>query len=502
MTARRGRGGRAESPPGGEAHLATASGGAIYPSLTIDTDTVYTLKSINATGTRMNCTIAMPSGATIPSGTGNYMRLVLKSGSTETDLYGQNISYPAAGASTFVSVYLPLSTLGNTLSAGANAGTGGVILRCYVGGTLKMQPVLQVKYKAADLDIAPPVALAVEGVKNSLPAGAYYTYIDGIKVTATITTKYGATVKDSALQGTELQAQSPGAGTSIHMINPIRQTGTHSYTIAVTDSRDMTEMQTVSFTETITSYTALSVSMTAERCNSSEVVDPTGTGLQVKIWNNKAGNSTKANLYYRAKGAQNWSDLETNVALANATTEKKYTSIGLLTNTSYEIRVEVTDGIHPVRTAAQVDVPQGYVYLYLNAKDKALGVGAMAGANQVVIGETMKLMHGDDEVAEKEDTFRYGSTGVSVALIRGLTKNRHYLIALTNWNASGSSAQMDSTGTTGIAFAKAGWFVQTIAGCTGVTWQTSSDGTQITATKSGANNMAISAIPLETILTV
>jgi len=412
--------------------MATASGGAIYPSLTIDTDTVYTLKSINATGTRMNCTIAMPSGATIPSGTGNYMRLVLKSGSTETDLYGQNISYPAAGTSTFVSVYLPLSTLGNTLSAGANAGTGGVILRCYVGGTLKMQPVLQVKYKAADLDIVPTVALAVEGVKNSLPAGAYYTYIDGIKVTATITTKYGATVKDSALQGTELQAQSPGAGTSIHMINPIRQTGTHSYTIAVTDSRDMTVMQTVSFTGTITSYTALSVSMTAERCNSSGAVDQTGTKLKIKIGSNKPGSTTKANLYYREKGAISWNELETNVALTTATITKNYTGITLETDKSYDVKAEVTDGIHPVRTTTQADIPQGYAYLYLNAKDKALGVGAVAGANQVAVGGGMQLLYGGEEVATKEDVgfYRTMVTINNPVTISDITDGDAYLVII------------------------------------------------------------------------
>lgn len=374
--------------------MATSSGGTGYPSLTIDTTTRYTLGV-----SYISCTVTMPADSAIPtSGSGNYMKLKVVCGSREEYIGSSQISYPPAPGTSTIRTTLP-----KTLAIGSPAsrlGDATVYLECYVNGGLITAPRLGITFELEYADAMPELSLTTEWVKRSLTASGYYTNLDALKVKATVTMKYGATVKTSRLYGKELADKAPGVGQSIYTIDPITLTDSHTYSLSVRDSRGCTTSVQATASGTINSYTTLQYSTSAERCNSSGTPDPTGTKLKVILNCNKTGTNIKTTIRYRASTTSTWTTLTNAAAVSTTKTVYNYTGITLAANTVYYVETDVIDGIAPQQNSQINTVPQGYAYLYLNAKDKALGVGAVADANHVTISESLTLTHGQWNLAE------------------------------------------------------------------------------------------------------
>lgn len=459
--------------------MATASAGAGYPTMMIDTTSTY-----NLADSYMRCVLSMPTGASIPSGSGTYMKLRAICGSASAYIGPDTISYPAAGTATGLTMQLPIG-LANGIPT-ALVGDCRVMLQCYVSGAITATAELTVRINILTSDVGPTATVSAAWTKRNIGSAAntYYTSIDELAITAAITLKYGATLKSSSLSGTELPGKSPNAGTSTYKIAPIKQTGSHTYTLDVKDSRGLTVHTVVSATPsgvTINSYTALTVSMTAERCNSSGTPDPTGTKLKVILNSNKTGTNVKATVKYKLGTATTWTTLTNAATVSAAKTVYNYTgsSVNLVATSVYDVMVEVSDGINPVKSIDFAAIPQGYAYLYLNAKEKALGVGVVAGADQVIISGDLTPKWGTDTLATRLWTEQL------INRYKGMINQR----ATVTYNVeSGVYMMITGPGTAasvcGIWIIQTGVFVQNIAGGTGITVTTPST-TQIKVAAGG-----------------
>jgi len=449
--------------------MATASAGAGYPTMMIDTNSTY-----NLADSYMRCVISMPTGASIPSGSGTYMKLLAICGSASAYIGPDTISYPAAGTATGLTMQLPIG-LANGIPT-ALMGDCRVMLQCYVSGAITATAELTVRINIPASIVRPTATVSAAWTKRNIGSAAntYYTGIDELEITAAITMKYGATIKSSSLSGNELPEKAPTAGTNTYKIAPIKQTGSHTYTLDVKDSRGLTVHKVVSATPsgvTINGYTALSVSMTAERCNSSGVSDPTGTKLNVILNSNKTGTNVKATVKYKLRTASTWTMLTDAATVSDAKTVYNYTgsSVNLDATGVYQVLVNVTDGINPQISQDITTIPQGYAYLYLNAKEKALGVGVVAGANQVIISGDLTPKWGTDTLATRLWTEQR------------ISRNRGWINqgeTVTYTVESGFYMMITAAGTAasvcGIWIIQTGAFAQKIAGGTGITVTTPS----------------------------
>lgn len=438
--------------------MATASAGAGYPTMMIDTTSTY-----NLADSYMRCVLSMPAGASIPSGSGTYMKLRAICGSASAYIGPDTISYPAAGTATGLTMQLPIG-LANGIPT-ALMGDCRVMLQCYVSGAITATAELTVRINILTSDVGPTATVSAAWTKKNIGSAAdtYYTSIDELAITAAITLKYGATLKSSSLSGTELPGKSPNAGTSTYKIAPIKQTGSHTYTLDVKDSRGLTVHTVVSATPsgvTINSYTALNSTISAERCDSNNNPDPTGTGLKVTLNSDKTGNNVKATVKYKLSTDNNWTTLTSTATVSTAKTVFNYTGITLGASNTYNVQVTLTDGISPTPNMNTATVPQGFAYLYLNAKDKALGVGAVAGAGDFVIGRSMTPKWGTEQLATTKWVSNYrGYINENETQSHTVESGAYMLITCPGSQPSVS----------GIWIILTGFYVQNMAGGYGIT---------------------------------
>ena len=205
-------------------------------------------------------------------------------------------------------------------------------------------------------------------------------YIDGksgVTLTATPSTKYGATVTDiSFYNGTKLLQ----SGTSTTCSTDSLGSGTLTLKAVVTDTRGYSVTTTKSIT--VYSYSAPSVSsLTAYRTSSSSSTDQNNAGTYgyakaVFLYSSCGGlNSLSAStIQYRATTASTWSTFK-----SGAVSGTGYWVSGLAVASDYEVRVLLTDKFGSVYSQV-VTITGSFKLLSFNGKLGGLALGMVSSA--------------------------------------------------------------------------------------------------------------------------
>lgn len=170
----------------------------------------------------------------------------------------------------------------------ATSGTATAILKTYNGTTLVGQSTKTFTITVPNTSAYNPsvsITSALEKNSVTLDSVAYllqnYSYL---QLTASSTAKYGAIIKSLTFSGNGLNKVFAGNTTSLEKTatsSVFSNSGTLTYTITATDSRNRTVSTTTSVEVTpynLPSYTTV----TAKRCDSSQVVVSTGEGLYLE----------------------------------------------------------------------------------------------------------------------------------------------------------------------------------------------------------------------------
>ena len=223
--------------------------------------------------------------------------------------------------------------------------------------------------------------------------------------------QYGAGLQSLSLTGTELTA----GATSV---DRFRESGQHTYTLEVTDSRGLTS--TAVMMKNVVSYVPLVISATAQRAKDQNTPDATATGLRVAIRSSKAIAASRVSIRYRLASSGSWIATR-NQALSVGETVV-YIAGALATGSSYVVQVNATDGAMEVPYSEDIGVGTAYVFLHVDAAQKRFGVGALVETNsRFVIGSDMVPYWGTEKLAtekyvtDNEKDTTYGAATTSTA---------------------------------------------------------------------------------------
>ena len=384
-----------------------------FAKMEIDTSKTYTLGN-NGTSIRIDFT---PLGISQGDYPGLRIDLDWKCGS-RTGTLEANI--PVGYGYVISNRKLPLDMaygFPNSMS-----GSVQMIMNCYVRDELRGTAYLSVPVAISQTDAQPTGTMTHEWIKRNVGDGtAYYTNLDGEKLSWNYQTKYGAKVLSVYLKGGELTERTDVKSNTL-TFDTIRVAARRSYALTITDSRNLMTRIQISSAVAVYSYTPPTARMEAKR-----YPDETGTGLQVTITTNK---QMKVTLQKRPSGGS-WSNIATNVSLSAGANTLTYSGAALSAGSAYEIQGIFADGIKSPFNV-QTNVPQAYVYLYLDAKNKALGVGGKPANNEVMISDALALKHGTEDVLSGFDV---GSINQgSLKTISGLVSGKTYLLIVNSVN--------------------------------------------------------------------
>lgn len=156
----------------------------------------------------------------------------------------------------------------------------------------------------------------------------------------------GATIKSYSITGPSLNYSVNTTATSANATSEVLTTsGTATYTVTITDSRNRTVQKTVSITVTAYAEPAIS-SLTGVRCNSDGTVNQT-TGTSIKAtsvftWTAVGQNSLTRTLSYKKHTASSYTTAQTGI---NSDTSYVI-AVGLAEiSSSYDVKVEISDSL-------------------------------------------------------------------------------------------------------------------------------------------------------------
>lgn len=282
-------------------------------------------------------------------------------------------SKTTTGVGTSTSYAIPTSWLNAIPSA--TSGTAKVTVTTYsgstkIGGAVSKNFTVTVPSTVVPTISTVTLSEAVSGLAAQF--GGYVQSKSKLSVKITAAGAYSSTIKayKTTIQGANFTGASFTSGF-------LTQSGTSTVTITVTDSRGRTASTTRSLT--VIAYTAPKITtFTAIRANGLGAADDNGTMALARIKFAISAVSDKNSKSYKVEYRPKASDAWTEAAKGSVYTydSNMLLNVGLDTNTSYDLRLSVTDYFGTV--TASTDVATAFTLMDFNASGKGLAFGKVS----------------------------------------------------------------------------------------------------------------------------
>lgn len=280
---------------------------------------------------------------------------------------------------TSTSYAIPLTWL--NAMPNATSGTATVTVTTYSGSTKIGSAVSKTFKLTVPSTVVPSISSVTlsEGVAGlAAQFGGYVQNKSKLAVKVAASGTYGSTIKayKTTIDGTNYTSASFTSGT-------LKNSGTRTITIQVTDSRGRTASVTRSIT--VLAYSAPKItSFSAFRVNADGVEDYNGTSVKcVYNWTMAAANNKNGNAYffqYKATSATDWITIASgNEYSFNG--DRVFADVAL-EDSSYDFRLSITDYFTTVRSTTEI--PTAFTLLDFNSSGKALAIGKVSELNEGV----------------------------------------------------------------------------------------------------------------------
>lgn len=282
-------------------------------------------------------------------------------------------SKTTTGVGTSTSYAIPTSWLNAIPSA--TSGTAKVTVTTYSGSTKIGSAVSKNFTLTVPSTVVPSISAvtmseAVSGLSGQF--GGYVQNKSKLAVKITAAGAYSSTIKayKTSIQGANYTAASFTSGI-------LKNSGTSTVTITVTDSRGRSASTTRSLT--VIAYAQPKIStFTALRANGLGAADDNGTmalaRIKFAISSVSDKNSKSYKVEYRPKASDTWTQAATGSVYTYDS--NMLLNVGLDTDTSYDLRLSVTDYFGTV--TASTDVATAFTLLDFNASGKGLAFGKVS----------------------------------------------------------------------------------------------------------------------------
>lgn len=255
----------------------------------------------------------------------------------------------------------------------ATSGVGTIRLYTLSGGTIVGSVDVGITVNVPSSVVPTFTSLGIARVDNGVPS-SWGVYVQG-KSKATLTINgaagsYGSTISKYVIQGGGYSGTSTSLTTGV-----LNTSGTNTFTATITDSRGRTATKTV--TCSVVAYTSPAItSFTVARCTSTGTLSDEGTYVKVTpvfTYSTVSSKNTLTSVVaYKTVAATSWSS-NTNVTTGTSTI---IGAGGISANTSYEVRLTLTDAFGSVTMTA--NVPTASTTLDFRTGGKGIAIGKVA----------------------------------------------------------------------------------------------------------------------------
>lgn len=326
-----------------------------------------------------NSTISSVTSSVEVNGTNKCTVEISRAVSTYTHTVTWKIgsySYSATSVGTSTSYAIPTSWMNAIPSA--TSGTATVTVTTYSGSTKIGSTVSKNFTLKIPSSIVPSVSATLAMVNGTVPS-SWGIYVQGkskCTITPSSSGSYSSTIKTITITGGTNGKYSKSMTTAAAWTTAtLAESGTISFTIKATDSRD----RSASVTKSITVYeykTPSISSVTAQRCTSDGTLNDDGTYLKVSVPTSSYSscngkNTCTLTVMYKESTATSWS-----TAASVSATASVIGAGGISTSKSYNVRFTITDAFTSVTKDVTVST-SGCLLNFRKAKD-GLSLGKFA----------------------------------------------------------------------------------------------------------------------------
>lgn len=268
----------------------------------------------------------------------------------------------------------------------ATSGVGTIRLYTLSGGTIVGSVDVWITVNVPSSVVPTFTSLGIARVDNGVPS-SWGVYVQG-KSKATLTINgaagsYGSTISKYVIQGGGYSGTSTSLTTGV-----LNTSGTNTFTATITDSRGRTATKTV--TCSVVAYTSPTItSFTVARCTSTGTLSDEGTYVKVTpvfTYSTVSSKNTLTSVVaYKTVAATSWSS-NTNVTTGTSTI---IGAGGISANTSYEVRLTLTDAFGSVTMTA--NVPTASTTLDFRTGGKGIAIGKVAESDGLEVDWTAKF---------------------------------------------------------------------------------------------------------------
>jgi hypothetical protein len=298
-----------------------------------------------------NSTISSVTSSVEVDGTNKCTVEISRAVSTHTHTVTWKIgsyTHSATSVGTSTSYAIPTSWMNAIPSA--TSGTATVTVTTYSGSTKIGSTVSKNFTLKIPSSIVPSVSATIAMVNGTVPS-SWGIYVQGkskCTITPSSSGSYSSTIKTITITGGTNGKYNKSMTTDTAWTTPtLAESGTISFTIKATDSRN----RSASVTKSITVYeykTPSISSVTAQRCTSDGTLNDDGTYLKVSVPTSSYSscngkNTCTLTVMYKESTATTWSTA-TNVS----TTASVIGAGGISTSKSYNVRFTITDAFTSV----------------------------------------------------------------------------------------------------------------------------------------------------------
>lgn len=298
-----------------------------------------------------NSTISSVTSSVEVDGTNKCTVEISRAVSTHTHTVTWKIgsyTHSATSVGTSTSYAIPTSWMNAIPSA--TTGTATVTVTTYSGSTKIGSTVSKNFTLKIPSSIVPSVSATIAMVNGTVPSswGIYVQSKSKCTITPSSSGSYSSTIKTITITGGTNGKYNKSMTTDTAWTTPtLAESGTISFTIKATDSRN----RSASVTKSITVYeykTPSISSVTAQRCTSDGTLNDDGTYLKVSVPTSSYSscngkNTCTLTVMYKESTATTWSTA-TNVS----TTASVIGAGGISTSKSYNVRFTITDAFTSV----------------------------------------------------------------------------------------------------------------------------------------------------------
>lgn len=360
-----------------------------------------TVRAPGGTNSYIAATLTTIPRATTPttSGTWNVGNTVtISTAARASTAFTHTLQYSLNNSSwTNIATGVTTSTTWGLPAALANATTGAtsgtVYIKCitYNGSATVGSKTITRTFSITSGASAPTVTLAASQT-NSGGVSGYVRGQSTVTLKATAAFKNGATAKKYVFTygGTSRTVTTSNSSTSITFTLPSNAAASYSVAVTVTDSRGFTA--TSSTTLTTLAYSAPTISsVTATRGNgatsSAFAENSKGNNLRIvfagSITSLSNANAKTYQIEYRLSNSTTYTTLVNTTTLSSyAFSISQYTSAMFSENSSYVLRISVSDSFETVSQI--IDVPSQKVLMNFSANGKAMAIGGIASVDDAL----------------------------------------------------------------------------------------------------------------------